>query len=176
MSGALDWLRSKWPLAAAGAAILIAVVGVAIWQLSTGSSTHHTTAEGEGGAASAASGNPTDPNEPRDLEKMIIADPRSEAATENQLKRQIITNAESAEPTYKQEASCNYGSSYSHYVHYYCQGITVGGQGGIATVEVTVDKNTGAVSVKPEVSREGGGRSETYEEGSESGGGSEEAP
>lgn len=44
-------------------------------------------------------GDPTDPKEARDLEDMIIRNPRNEEATEEQLKRQMITNAESTDPT-----------------------------------------------------------------------------
>jgi hypothetical protein len=45
---------------------------------------------------------------------MIIVDPHDEEATEAQLRQQLITNAQSADPSHKQEASCSYGSSYSH--------------------------------------------------------------
>jgi len=80
---------------------------------------------------------------------MIILHPDDEYATEQQLQHQILTNANSTDPTHKHEASCSYGSSYRHYVHYYCQGYTFGGQDEILTLEATVDEVSGAVSVEP---------------------------
>ena len=103
--------------------------------------------EAEGEAAEEA----TDPSIPRSLDEMIVARPHDEVAMEEQLRRQILTNEESADPTHKQEASCNYLSSYGHYVHYDCIGYSLGGQSSaIGQLEVTVDTNTGEVLVEEE--------------------------
>ena len=152
--------RAQLSIFGAGIALVVLVVVgvVALTSGSSGKSAAETpaseaevnelikeTEEAEGEAAEEA----TDPSIPRNLEKMIVAHPRNEVATEEQLKQQILTNGESSDPTHKQEASCSYTSSYSHYTHYICEGYSLGGQNSaIAQMEVTVNTDTGEVLVE----------------------------
>ncbi|MGN6257121.1 MAG: hypothetical protein ACTHN3_05125 [Solirubrobacterales bacterium] len=144
-------IERKWLISGGIAAVVIvAVVVIALTSGGSSKSAHHPLSKAEEAeVVREIEGDPTDPREARNLEEMIIEHPRNEEATAAQLRQQIITNAESSDPTHEQEAFCSYTSSYRHYVHYLCQGYTVGGRGGYASVEVTVDESTGEVSVEP---------------------------
>ncbi|HEY8082784.1 MAG TPA: hypothetical protein VIE64_04405 [Solirubrobacterales bacterium] len=151
-------LCQKRLLAATLLALAILVVGVSAWQASSnepGSETHFSEAEEEAieeeldEEIGEEFGDPTNPQEPRDLEEMIIKQPGDEWATTKQLERQILTNVEVSDPTHAHEVSCSYGSSYRSYMHYLCTGFSLEGQGGAATLEITVDTSTGLVEVEP---------------------------
>jgi uncharacterized protein (UPF0333 family) len=101
-------------------------------------------------AASEEAEEATDPSIPRYLGAMIVAHPHNEVATEEQLTQQIITNEESSDPAHEPQAWCSYGSAYSHYVNYNCEGYSVGSSGVLGHIEVTVDTNTGEVLVEDE--------------------------
>jgi hypothetical protein len=160
LGGVMTWFRQLSTEVRLIVAIsVIAVVGMAVLA-GCGSSSKkpasseaksHVTAQEGREAEEEAFGNPRNPDEPRSLEEMIVANPHNEVATEEQLKRQIITNEESSDPTNQQEASCSYLSEYGHYLHYICEGYTLGGQNSaIGQIEVTVNQNNGEVLVEEE--------------------------
>jgi hypothetical protein len=107
---------------------------------------------------------PTNPYESRELSEVILEDPQDEASDERELERQIRTNLETTDPTYEHSVSCSPSSSYSHYLHFICEGFTTG-KSSYGTVTVTVDTQTGHVASEEGLPGEGGSAvpSEEYE-------------